>query len=720
VPIFFYIVIFLFIHGNTSLVVTSTNAGTPPLNHSVSGELIAGNKDDKTIVGKAPDRAVTGSHADRFTVYEGTLTCLTCHETEAREVHASVHYQWQGDAAKTVGLDTSKAGKLGGTNDFCGYPNINWIGKMTTVNGNQVDGGCAKCHVGLGEKPTSEPVQSQLENIDCLICHSETYKRKVEMVDGSFRFVPDTDNMTVTLLQAAVDLKSPGNDRCLNCHAFAGGGNNFKRGDLEDAHRNPTLTLDVHMAPASNGGAGLKCLDCHNTTSHQIPGRGTDLRPLDGTEEVSCSSCHGERPHDNQDLDKHTARLSCTVCHIPSFAKTAPTDMDRDWSRSGVLVAEKGLYEPYHQQALNVTPVYRFFNGLSYFYQFGEPVNPGADGRVLMAAPLGDIHDPGAKIQAFKRHRATLPMDPETNRLLPMKIGLFFQTGQVDQAIEQGTGAVGWDYNGHEFTLAERYMGLFHEVSAKSQALSCNSCHDQGTRMDFASLGYTPKTTYNNKPLCAACHKDESGEWDQNEFFEKVHKKHVKDKKYDCISCHTFSSAGKDSPGLPRAATVIATSISDISAKLHGTIHPNGRTTTAIYEYGTDTTYGNSVTATQSPLSGTSAQATSAALSNLIPNTTYHFRIRGTNSDGTHFGENQSFTTATRTEPCPACSGEAPVVQNVTFYAGTTCRCSGTISLTIGPGVTIQNGAQVTFEAPRVRVKNPFHAEKGAVVKMGQ
>ncbi len=72
---------------------------------------------------------------------------------------------------------------------------------MTTVNGNQVDGGCAKCHVGLGEKPTSEPVQSQLENIDCLICHSDTYKRKVEMVDGSFRFVPDTDNMTVTLMQ---------------------------------------------------------------------------------------------------------------------------------------------------------------------------------------------------------------------------------------------------------------------------------------------------------------------------------------------------------------------------------------------------------------------------------------------------------------------------------------------------------------------------------------
>jgi hypothetical protein len=421
-------------------------------------------------------------------------------------------------------------------------------------------------------------------------------------------------------------------------------------------------------------------------------------------------------------LDKHTGRLSCAVCHIPVFAKVASTDMDRDWSHPGVLVAEKGLYEPYHTKGQNAQPVYRFSNGLSYFYQFGDAAVSDANGRVPMAAPMGDIHDPGAKILAFKRHRATQPIDPDTKRLLPMKIGLFFQTGQVEQAIERGAEAVGWEYKGHSFALTERYMGLFHEVSPKSQALGCNSCHNGGTRLDFDALGYAPNATYGGKPLCAACHRDASDEWDQSEFFHKVHKKHVQDKKYDCIRCHTFREAGNDSPGPPRAVTVAATSVHDVSANLHGTVHPNGSTATAVYEYGTDTSYGSSITAAQSPLSGTSAKAVSAALTGLKPHTTYHFRIKATNSDGTVFGEDGTFITrpeATPATSCPDCSGEAPLVQNVTFPAGSDCICSGTVSLTIGPGVVIEDGAQVTFHAPRINVKSPFHAQTGAVVKMG-
>jgi hypothetical protein len=110
----------------------------------------------------------------------------------------------------------------------------------------------------------------------------------------------------------------------------------------------------------------------------------------------------------------------------------------------------------------------------------------------------------------------------------------------------------------------------------------------------------------------------------------------------------------------------------------------------------------------QSPLSGNSALAVSVALSNLMPNTTYHYRLKATNSDGTTFGADRTFTTKSSTASCPPCSGEAPIVQNVTFLAGTNCRCSGNTSLTIGPGVTIQNNAQVTFDAPAIRVKNHF------------
>ena len=130
-------------------------------------------------------------------------------------------------------------------------------------------------------------------------------------------------------------------------------------------------------------------------------------------------------------LNSHTARVACNVCHVPTFAKGAPTDMRRDWSLPGDLNAETRLYEPHMVLQTNVTPVYRFFNGRSTFYEFATPAVPQANGLVLMAGPLGSRAEPGAKITAMKRHDGSQPIDPVTRRLLPLKIGIFFQTGDI-------------------------------------------------------------------------------------------------------------------------------------------------------------------------------------------------------------------------------------------------------------------------------------------------
>jgi hypothetical protein len=206
-------------------------------------------------------------------------------------------------------------------------------------------------------------------------------------------------------------------------------------------------------------------------------------------------------------------------------------------------VTATGLYEPHHEKGTNVVPEYRFFNGTSYFYQFGDPAVPGENGRVVMSAPMGSIDEAGAKIHAFKHHLATQPIDPATDRLLPLKIGIFFSTGDIDGAVTAGAAAVGWGIGSYEFAKTERYMGLFHEVAPKEQALSCSSCHDGDNRLDFAALGYTPNSTRNGKPLCASCHQDKSDEWRGDEYFAKVHNKHVTDKKLDCSQCHIFSAA---------------------------------------------------------------------------------------------------------------------------------------------------------------------------------
>lgn len=487
--------------------------------------------------------SVTGSHAGRFSAFEGTKTCLECHTEQAQQVHASVHYQWKGDSSAALGLGSEPAGKLGGINDFCIYPDINWIGKLTNHRGELVDGGCAKCHAGLGDKPSSTATPSQLENIDCLICHSAGYKRKVDVVNGSYRFVPDAGKMSVSILQTAADISLPSKDACLNCHTRSGGGDNFKRGDIEEAHRNPARSFDVHMASIADGGAGLECLDCHTSVMHRVAGRGTDLRPMDSPEPLYCTQCHPSQPHKNSAIDKHTARVNCTVCHIPTYARAASTDMFRDWSAPGDLVSASGLYEPHMTKQGNVVPKYRFFNGLSHFYKFGDPAEPGENGRVLMAGPDGSIQDQSAKIHAFKHHLAKQPMDPVTKALLPLKIGQFFESGDLAGAVELGVKAVGWPDNGFIFADTERYMGLFHEVAPKENALSCNNCHYGADRMDFKALGYAPNATYNNKPLCASCHGDKSDKWSGGQWFTKVHAKHVSDKKYDCSKCHGFSSA---------------------------------------------------------------------------------------------------------------------------------------------------------------------------------
>ena len=93
----------------------------------------------------------------------------------------------------------------------------------------------------------------------------------------------------------------------------------------------------------------------------------------------------------------------------------------------------------------------------------------------------------------------------------------------------------------------------------------------------------------------------------------------------------------------PLVVTLAATNTTPSGAHLNGTVLPNNLSTTVTFEFGTTTVYGNTVSATQSPVSGNTSVQVSADVSNLILGTTYHFRIVATNAAGTSFGNDMTF-----------------------------------------------------------------------------
>jgi hypothetical protein len=123
------------------------------------------------------------------------------------------------------------------------------------------------------------------------------------------------------------------------------------------------------------------------------------------------------------------------------------------------------------------------------------------------------------------------------------------------------------------------------------------------------------------------------------------------------IDDFTLSGAIVSTVTAPTATTGAASGISGTSATLNGSINDNGATTTATFQYGQTASYGSSVSG-GTISAGTGATPVNAAISSLTCNTTYHFKLAGTNSVGTTNGSDQTFITS-------PCVPGAPVITSV-------------------------------------------------------
>jgi hypothetical protein len=92
----------------------------------------------------------------------------------------------------------------------------------------------------------------------------------------------------------------------------------------------------------------------------------------------------------------------------------------------------------------------------------------------------------------------------------------------------------------------------------------------------------------------------------------------------------------------PAAETLPASDMLNDMATLNGTVNPNGAETWAWLEWGTNSAYGNS-TAMVDAGSGTNAVPMGAAVTGLVQNLVYHYRIAASNSFGITYGGDEIF-----------------------------------------------------------------------------
>ncbi|MBP7127254.1 tetrathionate reductase family octaheme c-type cytochrome [Myxococcota bacterium] len=399
-----------------------------------------------------------------------TRSCLRCHPEAARDLMKTAHWQWLGGEVEVPGHQGKmRIGKKNLLNNFCISIQGNWAS-------------CTKCHAGYGWKDDSFDFD-RAENVDCLVCHerSGTYVKGDAGMPG-----PQVD-----LQAAARSVGTPGRENCSVCHSYGGGGQGVKHGDLDSSLENPTEQDDVHM-----GRLGFLCIDCHETRAHDIRGRAFSVS-VEGDHGVACEDCHREPPHRDRRLDAHLDAVACQTCHIPTYARRLPTKVFWDWSKAGdpdrqddphryLRIKGEFLYDQ------DVVPEYAWFNRTVERYLLGDPVDPATVTDINR--PRGDIRDRTAKIWPFKVHRAIQQYDAKRLVLLPPVTGGeggFWHDFDWDKAIRLGAKIAGIEYSGeYGWTRTAMYWPLSHMVAPKDQALRCDDCHGERSRMDWKALGY--------------------------------------------------------------------------------------------------------------------------------------------------------------------------------------------------------------------------------------
>ena len=170
-------------------------------------------------------------------------------------------------------------------------------------------------------------------------------------------------------------------------------------------------------------------------------------------------------------------------------------------------------------------------------------------------------------------------------------------------------------------------------------------------------------------------------------------------------------------------------------AGVSGSVNPENLATTAFFQYGLDPTergpgspstlYDES-TPPQQVGSDSASHTVSAALTGLVPGALYHVRLVATNSAGTTFGPDQTFTTAQAPAPSPPVLGQSENAQPVSgavfirLPSGAFVRLTGAEQIRSGAVIDALHGSLQITTATGKQGKTQTGVFGGAVFKLTQ
>ena len=370
-------------------------------------------------------------HSSFIKEYKGAATCEECHPGKIAEVQNTIHYRLNKSYSFKKAAGFSEESVVGELGMISSVSRLFGIDAISAWNVNS-DKACKNCHIGCGEIPFSgkgemEPSESELNNVDCLICHvDQGYSLKIKQ-----QYSKDF----ARLGEIAKKVSTTKSTSCLRCHT---GLTSIAPSNAVSSEYSGLRGTSFESGKDVHASLGMTCFDCHYSRDHMFKRQiSTFVQAGDfQLSEQGCARCHRDVHVDDENM-KMTTIMSCTGCHVPD--------------QGGPI--EVNLMDRSKPTNLKSRFVYRWFN---------RTID-------IDNIPHGNKND--SLLYPFRVAIIKEPLDDKGD-LIPVDI----VTGAPKSS------------NISKWREREVYIPLSHGVHSKG-AYTCSDCHSKTSKFNWESMG---------------------------------------------------------------------------------------------------------------------------------------------------------------------------------------------------------------------------------------